>query len=371
MLEAEYWRIRIKDPNQTDFSRAAWDRDEVGIWYGAWTAANFAAAREKSSTSEEIAAELNDIPAQHKLEWLLKPGVVDTARRFADMPENEWVVVYLRDLQEIGLARVHGQLCSSDSHPFNSGGEPFKYRRIADKKTFKLSRLPDACRLLPTQGRGNVHQFNEMWEHVKLLAENQNEEDVDLVLSQKPFDELLDLLGASGWESFCFAYLVLEQNFLPTGLSTGRNMPTADIVGRRKNDGSRIIAQCKKHKTPRPMDSDFRSLTVSLGPLDSAFYFAYGGCTDQAPGVQIIDRTFALLSANSDNGGKYRGLLLGNEVTPAAPTGKIKLNVTSTPAGAEIRINGSYVGKSPSVVQADPGELINLDLEMRVSPVGS
>jgi hypothetical protein len=48
-----------------------------------------------------------------------------------------------------------------------------------------------------------------------------------------------DLLGASAWESFAFAYLILECEFIPTGLSTGRTLPIADIVGRRRSDGSR------------------------------------------------------------------------------------------------------------------------------------
>jgi hypothetical protein len=31
-----YWRIRLKN-EQGEFTRQAWDRDQVGIWYGAWS----------------------------------------------------------------------------------------------------------------------------------------------------------------------------------------------------------------------------------------------------------------------------------------------------------------------------------------------
>jgi len=174
---------------------------------------------------------------------------VATARRFKDISDEDWVVIYLSDTQEIGLAKVKGSLCSKAKHPLNlNHGELFKYRRIRDKKTFRLLRLPDAYWLFPTQGRGNVHQFNNMREHVRLLAEHLNEDAINRAISQRPFDEMLDILGASAWESFCFAYLIWEEGFVPTGLSTGRTLPTVDIIGRRRN-GSRVFAQCKTDRS--------------------------------------------------------------------------------------------------------------------------
>jgi len=197
-------------------------------------------------------------------------------------------------------------------------GELFKYRRICDKKTFRLSRLPDAYWLLAAQGRSNVHQFNNIWEHVKLLAEHVNEDAINRAFGQRPFDELLDLLGASAWESFCFAYLIWEEDFVPTGLSTGRTLPTGDIVGRRRN-GSRIVAQCKKHPTEQPIEPEFRKLSESLAIEDTAFYFAYGGCSEEVPNsVRVIDRKFALQWADSENGQLYRKLLLGDALTSNA-----------------------------------------------------
>lgn len=45
-------------------------------------------------------------------------------------------------------------------------------------------------------------------------------------------------------------------------------------------------------------------------------------------------------------------------VVVAAPVAvaKVSINVTSTPAGADITINGGFVGNTPSLVEVDPGE---------------
>ena len=89
--------------------------------------------------------------------------------------------------------------------------------------------------------------------------------------------------------------LILEKDFVPTRLSTGRTLPTADIVGRRKSDGCHIVAQCKKDATPQPVDPDFLSVSESLALNDAAYYFAYGGWVGEVPkNLQVIDRAFAL-----------------------------------------------------------------------------
>jgi hypothetical protein len=52
-------------------------------------------------------------------------------------------------------------------------------------------------------------------------------------------------------------------------------------------------------------------------------------------------------------------------VVIAAATDKPKLNVTSTPAGADIEINGSFVGNTPSTIEVDPG-----DQDIKISKKG-
>lgn len=310
-----YWRVRLKvrsSSGDIDMSRRAWDRDEVGIWYGAWTPKDLEAANLRSSNTKEIASCLTSIHEQRDLGWEVAPSHVDTARRFKDISDDDWVVLYLNDTREIGLAKAKGPLCFDPAHPLNCEGEIFKFRKLSEKKTFQLIRLPDAYRLLAAQGRSNVHQFHNMSEHVKLLAENLDEDGINRAFSLKPFDELLDVLGASAWESFCFAYLIWEEGFVPTGLSIGRTLPTVDIIGRRRN-GSRILAQCKKHPTKQPIDPDFEILADSLAPEDSAFYFAYGGCNGKASSnVKVIDRHAAIQWTYTENGQLYRRLLLGD-----------------------------------------------------------
>jgi hypothetical protein len=150
-----------------------------------------------------------------------------------------------------------------------------------------------------------------MWEHVRILADHHDYEAVNSEFRTFAFDTLLDMLGASAWESFALAYLIMEHEFIPTGLSTGRTLPIADIVGRQRTSRSRIVAQCKKHSAPHPIDSDFLNLSSSLRRHDLAFYFAYGACTGDVPSnIQIIDRVLALQWADTANGRLYRDLLL-------------------------------------------------------------
>lgn len=52
----KYWRIRMRytgDKENRDYSEAAWKRNEVGIWYGAWSATDFASAI-KNEKPEDI-----------------------------------------------------------------------------------------------------------------------------------------------------------------------------------------------------------------------------------------------------------------------------------------------------------------------------
>jgi hypothetical protein len=319
-MVARYWRIRLNTQGQGEFSRRAWDRNEVGVWYGAWTVNDLDAAFSRSSNLAGLASNLNALPAQRNLGWNVTTNYVGTAQRLKSIPEDDWVVLYLSDTREIALAKVQGPLCSDPKHPFNLGdGQVFKYRKLSAKKTFDLLRLPDAYRLLPAQGRGNVHQFGGMLEHVRLLAGHQNEDAVNLAFIQKPFDELLDVLGASAWESFCFAYLIWEEGFVPTGLSIGRTLPTVDLVGRRRN-GSRIFAQCKKHPTKQPIDEEFRKLSETLASGDTAFYFAYGGTSEGFDSnIRLVDRAFALQWAETVNGQLYKRLLLGDAIKSSGP----------------------------------------------------
>lgn len=314
-----YWRIRLKNQDG-DFAQSAWRRSEIGIWYGAWSAEDFGNINNPGLSNEQIAVGLNGLPAQQTLiasgawDGGIPSRYVSTARRFFDkISEGDWAIIYLEAEQVIALAQMDGVVNSDGNHPLNTqAGEVFKYRRVHHKKTFALAQLPDAYRLVPTQGRGNVHEFSRMYEHVKLLAEHSVADEIVRALSKMPFDKQLNLMGASAWESFCVSWLIMEQSFIPTGLSTGRTLKAVDIVGRNKVSGKRIIAQCKKDPYPVAIEEDFLS---SLMPDDEGYYFAYGGCTEKPPSqrIRVIDGTQARAWAEETKNGKlFQRLFLGS-----------------------------------------------------------
>ncbi len=301
----KHWRFRLKN-SSGDFADKAWDREEVGVWYGAWGADDLKEAIINHSGNPQ--QYLMGLPSQLALGWTIDAS---PAVRFHNIERDDWIVVYLQKSREIGLAKMYGDIQSSKDHPLNNDEEIYKYRKIHQKKTFKLDKLPDAYQLIPTQGRGNVHQFNVMRSHIELLADCSDELSVNNRLKEMQFDQLLNFLGASAWESFCFAYLTLEYNFLPTGLSTGRTLPTADIVGRNWETGSRIIAQCKKNSYPIQIEEDFRGMAEKISANDVMFYFAYGGCSESVPKeIVVIDRILALNWSKTPNGLRYQSLLL-------------------------------------------------------------
>jgi hypothetical protein len=308
---SNYWRIRMRDW-QSDRTQEAWENNEVGIWYGAWTMEDYEYALLNHPTA--ISDHLKTCSEKRNPEWKWNPDV-GPMRRFIGIKETDWVVVYLRKAKEIGIARVCSSVQSRLNHPFNDGGEIFKYRKITNKKQFRIPSLPDAYSLIPSQGRGNVFQLRGMSKHIELLAESEDESSVYRALATKSFDELLDLLGASAWESFCVAYLILEEGFVPTGLSTGRTLPNLDIVGRRKSDGMRVIAQCKKDVSTESIDERFVEVCASLdGVRHVAYYFAFGGVLGKVPpGVKVVDKAEIVHWTQGENGGRYQQLFLGHD----------------------------------------------------------
>lgn len=228
--------------------------------------------------------------------------------------------MFLPKRHEVGLARLEAGMTSTDDHPLNeakvdgNGRELFKYRRVLQRKTFKLSELPDAYRLLSQQGRGNIHQFHGMREHVRLLAENSDTFALRAAVRAMPFDRLLDVLGASAWESVSLAYLILEHGFVPTGLSVGRTLKTLDLVGRELPSGARIIAQCQKSPGPVAIETDFKDAVLVHENAPLAFYFAFGGCQDVVPpGIEVVGRSEILTWIKTERGAMYRSSVLSHD----------------------------------------------------------
>ena len=299
--QEQYWRIRIQGRNQ-NFGRQAWDQNEIGIWYGAWSAEDWQVAE----TQADPLGHLNRLPRQLAVGWGVTKSGIDTARRFTKIRGHEWVVLFFEDA--LHLACVTSEMFSREDHPLNGDGEIFKYRHIADKKTFLLSHLPDSYRLIPSAGRGNVHEFSGTnWELVKILAASRDEEGAVHAMRAMAPMEWLDLLGPAGWESFCVGYLILSENFVPTGLLTGRTLRALDIVGRNA-EGRRILAQCKKSSEPMAADADFLEAVADLTDQALIYFFSYGGCLERPPWLRVVDREAMQRWIDTEAGRNYFGL---------------------------------------------------------------
>jgi hypothetical protein len=220
------------------------------------------------------------------------------------------VIVYFDDT--LCLAQVCSDVLSSRDHPLNQNGELYKYRGIKSKKQFSLNRLPDAFRVLSFAGRDNVYEPRGSAGLAKLLGKAASESDVTRALKSKTLEEALDLLGPKSWESVCQGYLIIEHQFVPTGLATGNTLPGVDIVGRRSTDGARILAQCKKDPMPNGIADEFCGAIAALGKKDLAFYFAFGGCVGNVPRqIRVVDADAMHAWSKTTKGARYFHWLFG------------------------------------------------------------
>jgi hypothetical protein len=287
-----------------NLNREAWNRDEVGVWYGAWSHQDWEEASRHAKPFEYLKA----LPVQRELNWPggLSKAAFDTARRFmTDVTEGDWVLVFFGE--SLHLARVRSSALSEPDHPFNGDGETFKFRRIGEKKCFGLARLPDAYRLLASAGRGNVHQFGNK-ALVNLLIRSRSEEDVNSKVAALSPREWLDLLGPTGWESFCLGYLMSKEEFVPTGLLPGRTLRALDLIGRSRKDDVKILAQCKKDPYPVPITESFREATEGFRDRARCYFFAYGGCTDAPDRITVWTRAEAEEWIQREDGRRYYDL---------------------------------------------------------------
>jgi hypothetical protein len=306
MSDTRYWRIRIKYDAREDLTRSAWEMNQVGIWYGAWGARELNAALK----SENPLTHLSKVNAKRSLKWKVPASFLNNAKRFISIEARDWVVVYFDST--LHLAHIASELLSSRDHPLNRGADIFKYREINAKKSFSLNRLPDAFRVLRSAGRGNVYQLRSGGELIKLLGQASTERDVINRLTSIRLDKALELLGPTTWESVCLAYLIIEHEFVPAGLALGGTLADIDIVGRRKSDGARILAQCKKDPHPVPISDGFLEAIADLGKNGVAFYFAYGGCKDSVPTtVRVVDRDAIHAWSKTKVGARYFSWLFG------------------------------------------------------------
>lgn len=314
--EPKFWRMRMAfGSGGKDVAKIAWESDRVGIWYGGWSAEEFEEALKRGS-SDKQRAWLSQTAAQTKL-FEITPEYFNTCIRFKNIRSSDWIYVYFDDA--LHFARVNGPMETSDSEVFNlknstSPDEPpelFKYRKITEKKSFRLGQLPTSFLILRSAGRSNVYEHNNSyWHLVKMLAECDTESEVCERFRKLSLVEWLDWADDKTWEAICEAYLILERDFVPVGLKVGGTLADLDIVGFSKN-GTRVLAQCKKHPTPLDIESSFLSLCETFPHPKELYYFAYGGVVHGAPDVRVVDKKVLQMWLESTEHGKLYRKLLG------------------------------------------------------------
>lgn len=150
----------------------AWNRDEVGIWYGAWTADDWKLANQ----SPDPIKYLSELPRQKAVGWdnpAISAAAFKTIKRFCEIRETDWIWVFFNG--GIHFAHPSGPLQRADGHPLDRRKELFKTRRIEGKKSFQLSLLPDCFQLLRPAGRANVFELHGGRPFLEILANSADE----------------------------------------------------------------------------------------------------------------------------------------------------------------------------------------------------
>jgi hypothetical protein len=208
-------------------------------------------------------------------------GVID---RFYQIKPDDWVCTSFAGCLHIAHVNVPVELADAK---YTRDCEPLKWREIIAKRKFRLSELPDSYRLI-TAAQGALYQIRSYDIAMRILAVSANEREAFQHVAQLSWNEWIDFLGPKGWESLCTGYLILQHDFLPTGLITGGTLKDFDMIGANFKTGERIFAQCKKDKNPLgKVPKEFLQAAEDLLGRDKVFLFAYGGCHNY-PGVTVV-----------------------------------------------------------------------------------
>ena len=308
------FRIRMK-VDESDYSKDAWEDDKVGIWYGAWEPEdlkNAIALLEKGKKEEALKC-MADTPKQKKLGWEYTKSFFDTCRRFKKIEaKKDWVWVYFGDEHELHLGQLKDAEIETDpKSQFKCDGEPFHFRHVINKKKFPLANLPDSYRLLPSAGRGNVHEHNDVYARLlKVLVECDDAKTVQRYyadLKRDNFDKWLDLLSPAEWESLCLGYLIIEHNYVPTGLLPGRTLRDYDVVGKTR-DGVKVLAQCKKSPDSYDVTKDFLNDCKNWKDSRKALWFwcSYGGWSaEPSCDIKLVDKKYIKNWLCTERGKQY------------------------------------------------------------------
>jgi hypothetical protein len=155
---------------------------------------------------------------------------------------------------------------------------------------------------------------------MRILAASANEQEAFQHVAKLSWNDWIDFLGPKGWESLCMGYLILQHDFVPTGLITGGTLKDFDMIGANFKTGERIFAQCKKDKNLLGnVPEGFPEATEGLLGRDKVFLFAYGGCQNYPSGVTVITGEDIRKWFDQDSTGKrYCSLINWRGARPAS-----------------------------------------------------
>jgi len=286
-----FWRIRMNLGKYIGRQEeCALEQGKVGIWYGGWDAKDWYSA--KDDGEKRMVIKESKFKGRR-----FRPNDFNTAKRFDGIKQSDWVVIFKKIKGQaddvLCLYHIHGRM-KSDSKSTNLFPlilpEIFKYKKIVpgSKKEFHLSKLPPQYRLISSAGRANVYQFRDTYQRLlKILADSEDEDEANEKIKSMPFMEWIDMLGPAGWESLCEGYLIFKENFVPTGLLTGRTLYKFDILGRNYKNKKTIVAQCKKDSAAVLVPKEFVEECKNIREDDKygalCYFFTYGGYKSKKP----------------------------------------------------------------------------------------
>ncbi|HWU40176.1 MAG TPA: hypothetical protein VN203_21200 [Candidatus Acidoferrum sp.] len=130
-------------------------------------------------------------------------------------------------------------------------------------------------------------------------------------VAEMPFEQRLDILGPTGWESLSLGYLILREGFAPTGLLPGRTLATFDIIGRGR-DGEKILAQCKKTPYATFVETSFAEACSKWRNEARIYYFAYAGCIESPKWLRVVTKNEILAwGSEAAEGRRYLNMFKG------------------------------------------------------------
>lgn len=299
------------------FAQELWNRQEVGILFGTWSAAEVLEGGRFAEEKWKRLAKAGQLP----------PGIENGAakghvQRFIEAKRGDWV--FWSDSATLHWGRFadsrlyDGKLdppCTTEHWGESPARiEQVKARRIDSIQSAKLADLPAVFRLFRLTGRGTFQKMTAYapWAHALAVH---GADGLNRHLEPLEWNEWLGLLTPGGWEALVAEYLRGNRGARSLAVSDGRTLPGVDLVmflpeleGRAS---TRLLVQCKNDSKPwtkRKLETwlrdTFEEAADQGGPLEEimpadqeVIVANRGGFHDDAKSLAASLTTLKLLGA--------------------------------------------------------------------------